>query len=175
MGLSIVWPAANRGPAPRAGAFAALQAGGREARPGPQLFLWTRRPQLQDQGGRAWARGQETQAGMDQTLRSFYIFLSGLISKGISFFFYGHYFFCADFKNCWSIEFTRFCLSNKRQGSLHKLEFMCSLRSRWANFIDQGRPFDIFVSAETLQQSRFKWYITRMAVGLITNYNVPFL
>lgn len=62
--------AADRGPASRVGAFAALQAGDREARPQPQLFFWAGGLQQQDQGGGARARGQEAQAGNDESLCS---------------------------------------------------------------------------------------------------------
>lgn len=67
---------ADRGPASGAGAFAALQAGGREARPQPQLLLWTGRLQQQDQGGGAGARGQEAQAGTDEMHKYFNVQLS---------------------------------------------------------------------------------------------------
>lgn len=57
---------ADRGPASRAGAFAALQAGDGEARSQPQLLLRAGRLQQQEQGGGAGARGQEAQAGTDE-------------------------------------------------------------------------------------------------------------
>lgn len=61
---------ADRGPASRAGAFAALQAGDGEARSQPQLLLRAGRLQQQDQGGGAGARGQEAQAGTAERFTS---------------------------------------------------------------------------------------------------------
>lgn len=66
--LSFLLYLADRGPASRAGAFAAVQAGSREAWSGPQLFLKPFRFQQQDQGGGARARDQEAQAGTDERL-----------------------------------------------------------------------------------------------------------
>lgn len=61
----------DRRPASRAGAFAHVQAGDREARTRSELFLRAVRLHQQDQGGGAGARSQEAQTGSDETVRQY--------------------------------------------------------------------------------------------------------